>query len=156
MNAKQKNSLLAVGVLAGLASLPTTWVTIRDAQVKSGLGEIFDSAFSGMTITATCLTGSVTLLVSVPLWLVVSVSIVAGILQLMRYSQAFAIPKLAEWATAIVGVVWASVPMVIVLFSCKATPGIGWLFGVLCAAAPLVCLITPIREVTQTDGNAGD
>jgi hypothetical protein len=81
----------------------------------------------------------------------VGVSVVAGLLQLMHYTQMFAIPKFVEWAAAIVAAVWTSDPMIILLFSGKATPGVGWFLGLFCAAAPLACLIVPTCNVKPDD-----
>ena len=102
----------------------------------------------------TGLNGKLTLLVETPLWFVVGVAVVAGVLQLMRYSQMFAIPKFAEWATAIVGAAWTGIPMIMMLFSGQVTVGIGWPLGMLCAAVPLLCLIVPTRGSKQAENGA--
>jgi hypothetical protein len=151
MNAKQKNSLLAVGLIAGLLSLPTTWLTIHNAQIGGDFGKLFGSTFNGMSVPVTGLNGKLALLVEAPLWFVVGVAVVAGVLQLMRHSQTFAIPKVAEWATAVVGVVWTSIPIIVVLFSGQVSPGVGWPLGMFCAAAPLVCLIVPTHDSKQAE-----
>lgn len=107
MNAKQKNSLLAAAIVAGLLSLPMNWLTIRGAQVEGGFGMFFPG---NLTVDVTGLSGYVTFLFKTPLWFIVCVAISAGVLQLMRYTQAFAVPKFAEWAVAVVGLVWITVP----------------------------------------------
>jgi len=145
MNPKQKNTLLAAGIVSGLVSLPMTWMTIRNAemQIEGGFGNLFNSALQGMTFDVTGLNGHVTMLFKTPLWFVVVVAIAANVLQLMRSSDAFAIPKFALWIVAVAAAVWITIPIVMALFSGKATLGIGWFLGLFCAAAPLVCLFAP-------------
>jgi hypothetical protein len=146
MDVKQKNSLLAVGIVVGLLSLPTTWLTIHDATIGSPfpgeMGKQFGSITLG-TLPVSGLAGSVTFPVEAPLWFLVGLAIFAGVLQLMQHSPIFAIPKFVEWAAAIAGIVWMCVPMVVTLFSGQATLGIGCLLGLCCAAMPLVCLVVP-------------
>jgi hypothetical protein len=156
MNAKQKNSLLAAGILSGFLSLPMTWLTVHNPQMDGEAGRLFGSAFSGMSFPVTALNGNVTFLINTPLWFIVGVAIVAGAIQLMRYSQMFAIPKLAEWVTAVVGVLWINIPIIVPLFSDKATLGIGWLLGAFCAATPLVCLVAPTPDLKQAENNGED
>ena len=145
MNTKQKNTLLAAGIVSGLVSLPMTWMTIRNAemQIEGGLGDLFNSAFQGMTFDVTGLNGHVTMLFKTPLWFVVGVAIAANVIQLMKSSNAFAIPRIALWIVAVAAAVWITIPILLALSSGKATLGIGWFLGVCCAAAPLICLFVP-------------
>jgi len=149
MNPKQKNTLLAAGIVSGLVSLPMTWITIRNAemQIEGGFGNLFNSAFQGMTIDVTGLNGHVTMLFKTPLWFVIGVAIAANVLQLMRSSDAFAIPKIALWIVAVVAAIWSTIPIIMALSSGKATVGIGWFLGLCCAAAPLICLFVPDTKV---------
>ena len=152
MNPKQKNTLLAAGILSGLISLPMTWMTIRNAemQIEGGFGNLFNSAFQGMTFDVTGLNGHVTMLFKTPLWFVIGVAIAANVIQLMRSSNAFAIPRIALWIVAVVAAVWITIPIVLALSSGKATLGIGWFLGLFCAAAPLVCLFVPETTVPES------
>ncbi len=97
MNQQTKNTMLVVAILAGLLSLPTTWMTIRNAQFQGGMGEMFNTAFNNMTIDVTGLNGHVTFLVKTPIWLIVVLAIAASAMQLMQASQAFAVPQLLVW-----------------------------------------------------------
>lgn len=152
MNPKQKNTLLAAGIVSGLISLPMTWMTIRNApmQIEGGFGNLFDSAFQGMTFDVTGLNGHVTLLFKTPLWFVVAVAVGANVLQLMRSSDAFAIPRIALWIIAVVAAIWITIPIMMALSSGRATLGIGWFLGLCCAAAPLLCLVVPDTKVERT------
>lgn len=152
MNAKQKNTLLAVGIVSGLLSLPMTWMTIYNAEVQvgGGLGNAFNTAFQNMIFNVTGLNGQVTVFFTAPLWFVVGVAIAANVMQMMRSSGAFAIPKIALWVFAVVAAVWITIPMLLVLSSGKATLGIGWFLGVFCAAAPLICVSVPDTVAANT------
>src|SRR5262245_37985838 len=137
MNEKQKNTLLAAGIVSGVVSLPMTWMTIHNAEMQmgGGLGNLFNSAFPGMTFDLTALNGHVTMLVKTPLWFVVGVAIAANVMQLMRSSAMFAISRTALWIVAIVAALWITIPILLALSSGKATLGIGWLLGLFSAAA---------------------
>ena len=148
MTQPQKNTVLVFAIVAGLASLPLTWMTIRAAQFEGGVGGILNAALGGMTLDVTGLNGHVTFLVETPIWLIVAVAIGANVLQLMRHSAMFAIPAWAEWLTALVATAWVSVAVFIAWFSDQATLGVGTLLGLFCAMAPLLCLAisTPAQE----------
>jgi hypothetical protein len=152
MSPKQKNTALVAAIVSGLFSLPLTWMTLRNAQMQigGGIGDLISSTFPGFAFDVTGLNGHVTLLLKTPLWFIVCIAISASVLQLMRPSQTFAIPRLAMWGTAIVGVVWTTVPVTIVLVTGKASVGIGWLLGLFCAFVPLVCLLRPSRDANAT------
>lgn len=154
MNVKQKNSLLLAAIVSGLLSLPMTWLTIRNAQVFGELGSMF-SQFGGMSINVTALNGSVTLLVKVPIWFVVCISIAASAVQLLRGSDLFAIPKGAEWGLAILGTIWTTVPLFL-SFGGNATVAVGWLLGLFCAVVPLICLVVPTQSVASSDSPPGE
>jgi len=157
MNPKQKNTLLAAGIVSGLMSLPMTWMTIPTAEMQiEGGGDLFNSAFQGMTFDITGLNGHVTLLLKTPLWFVVGIAIALNVLQLMRSSDAFAIPKSALWIVAIGAAIWITIPMIMVLSSGEATLGIGWFLGLCCAAAPLVCLFVPDTKVQRRESNTAE
>lgn len=137
MNPKQKNTLLAAGIVSGLLSLPMTWMTIRNADIKinGGFGDLLDSAFQGMTFDVTGVNGHVTLLFKTPLWFVVAISIAANAVLLMRSSDMFAIPKRALRIVVIGATFWVTVPMINVLLTGDATLGIGALLGLCCGCA---------------------
>ncbi len=158
MNPKQKNTLLAAGIVSGLMSLPMTWMTIRNADVKinGGFGDLLDSAFQGMTFDVTGLNGHVTLLFKTPLWFIVAIAIAANALQLMRSSDVFAIPKSALRIVVIGATIWVILPIINVLLTGDATLGIGALLGLSCAAAPLVCLFVTDTKVGMKEGNPAE
>jgi len=148
MDAKQERNALVAAIIAGVLSLPTTWITIHNAQPifnfgspMNGFGGMFHSPFGGMNFDLTAFNGSVTFLIKTPLWFVVLVAISASVLQLMRRSNSFAIPPFALWSTALVGVIWTALPIGGIVLSGKASPGVGWLLGLASAVTPLVCLI---------------
>lgn len=142
MTQPQKNTALTFAIIAGLFSLPLTWMTIRGARMQGGLGDMFNSMLGEMTVNVTGLNGHLTFLVKTPIWFIVSVAIAASVLQLMQSSKTFAIPHVVEWLTAIVAVAWVFFPIVMVLFSDKATLGIGLLLGFVSAVIPAICLAT--------------
>ena len=158
MTQPQKNTALALGIVAGLLSLPLPWMTLRGATIQGGFGEMFNAPFGGMTIDVTGLNGSVTLLFKTPLWFLVGVAITANVLQLMRNSKSFAIPRFAEWLAAIIAVVWIALAILIALTSGKATLGIGSLLGFASAVIPVVCLFisSPPTPGTSSDFDDAD
>jgi hypothetical protein len=151
MNEKQKNTLLVFGILAGLLSLPMTWVTIHNPQIDAMNSDVFGSMFQGVSLPVTGINGSAECFgLSMPLWFVASIAIIAGAMQLMRHTQMFAIPRFAEWAVAVIGIAWM-IPLTCPLFSGRASLGIGWVLGVFCALMPLMCLIVPTRSTKQSE-----
>ena len=182
MDIRQKNTLLVTAILAGLMSLPLTWMTIHNARVQSEGGvnirlgfisahdhnaelkfgggmndrggmnahiEMFGAPYSAMSFDVTGLNGHVTMFFNAPLWFVICVAIGANVLQLMQHSRLFTVPTFAAWGTALIGIVWTSAPIGLTLVTGKATPGIGWLPAMYCAAAPIVCLSVLTRSVND-------
>jgi hypothetical protein len=150
---QHKNSLLALAIVAGLLSLPMTWMTIRGAQILGGFGEMFNFAFDGMTIDVTGLNGHLTFLVKTPIWFIILVAIAASVVQLMRGSKTFAIPSAVEWGIACVAVAWVGLALVIALFSGKASLGIGALLGLFAAATPFAMLCLPSAAADDRSAN---
>lgn len=146
MTQPQKNTSLALAIALGLISLPLTWMTIRGATFQGGPADVLNLAFREMieTVEITALDGYVTLLFKAPIWSIVCVSILASVLQLMRSSEVFAIPRLAEWATSFAGLAWMSLAVVCVVSSGKASLSIGCLLGLTAAVIPVVCLAVPL------------
>ena len=140
MTQQQKKTALAVAIVAGLVSLPMTWLSISGAQFDGSLGEMATAALGDITFNANAFNGRITFLVETPIWFIVAVAIAASVLQLMENSPAFSIPPLAQWLTAIVGVVWIGLAVVLPVFAENATLGIGALVGLVAAVIPLVCL----------------
>jgi hypothetical protein len=152
MKQQQKNSLLAAAIFAGLLSLPMTWMTISGAEIQGGLGELFGSAFGGMTINVTGLNGHVTLLVKTPIWFIVLVAVSASGLQLMKGTNAVSVPASLEWGAAGISVAWVSIAILIAIFSGQSTLAIGALLGLFSAGTPLATLILS----TDTKGDTPD
>jgi len=150
---QHKNSLLALAIVAGLLSLPMTWMTIRGAQIQGGFGEMFNSALGGMTFDVTGLNGHLTFLVKTPIWFIILVAIAASVVQLMRGSKTFAIPSAVEWGLACVAVAWVGFAFVVPLFSDQASFGMGALLGLFAAATPLAMLCLPTAEVEDRSAN---
>jgi uncharacterized paraquat-inducible protein A len=155
MNSKQKNTALVASTVSGLFSLPLTWMTIPNAPLQVGgvVGDFFNSVFQGLSVEVTGLNGYVTVFIKTPLWFVVCIAIGASLLQLIRHSTVFAIPRLALWGTAMVAVIWTSIPVGLILITGKASVGVGWLLGIFCALVPLVCLILPVRDANAATNN---
>lgn len=151
MKQPHKNSLLALAIVSGLLSLPTTWMTIHGAQFQGGFGnmrdpafgEMFNPVFGQMKIDVTGLNGHFTFLVETPIWFITLVAIAASIVQLMRGSKIFAIPAAVEWSIACVAVGWVGLAIITALFSGKASLGIGSILGLFSAATPLAVLFVP-------------
>jgi len=158
MTQPQKNTLRAIAIVAGLLSLPLTWMTLTGATMRGPFGNSMGSPFGGMTINVTGLNGSLTFLVKTPIWLVIGMAIAANALQLMRNTKVFAVPPVAEWGTAVVALVWVSMAILIALGSEKAGLGIGALVGLVCAAVPVVCLVikSPPDQVNDIKPDAAD
>ena len=150
MQQKQKNSMLAAAILAGLLSLPMTWMTIRDAQFQGGPGSLFNSAFGGITLDVTGFNGHVTLLFKTPIWFIILVTVSASVLQIMKASRLFAVPRVLEIGTAAAGTGWVSVALGVGLFSGRATLGVGALLGLFAAATPLVLALLPTPNSDST------
>lgn len=142
MTQQAKNSLLAAAILAGLLSLPATWMTITASQLRGPAGGLL-SVFDGLRVNVTGLNGSLTLLIAMPIWLIVGIAIGSSALQLAKDSKTFAVPPALQWGTAIVAVAWIIVPLTIGMLSKGASPGIGALLGLFAAGAPLVTLRLP-------------
>lgn len=157
MDIRQKNTLLVTAILAGLMSLPLTWMTIHNAQFQfggmNGLNQMFGNELPAMSFDVTGLNGHVTMLIKAPLWFVVCVAIGAGVLQLIQHSRMFAVPMFAARGAAVIGLVWTMVPIVPAMLTGKGTPGIGWLLAMYCAAVPVVCLAVPSHPVKDAANN---
>ncbi len=156
MTKPQKNTALVAAIVAALLSLPLAWMTIQDAQIQGDFGNMLNmfNLLGGMTINVTGLNGSVTLLFKVPIWFIVCIAIGANALQLMAGSKSFAIPKLAQWVTAIVATAWIGLAVFVALSSGKVTLGIGALLGLLSATIPVVCLFmsTAFNDTPSSTG----
>lgn len=147
MKQASKNTLLVVAIVAGLFSIPMTWMKLYNAQIQGGFGGgSFNDLFAGMSINVTGLNGHVTALVETPIWFIVMVAIGASVLQLMSQSKNFAIPPTVEWGTAILAVIWVGIAIVSAIFSNEASLGIGALLGLACAATPLAMLMCPTEQ----------
>lgn len=154
MTQPQKNTAAVFAIIAGLISLPLTWMTISGAQLNGQLvngdhGNPVSFPFPISNINVTGFNGHITLFFKTPVWLVVSIAIVSNILQLMHNTVQFAVPRFAQWLTALFGVTWICMAILVVLFSNEASLGIGSLLGLFCAAVALICLVIPTS--TQQD-----
>ncbi|HIN96036.1 MAG TPA: hypothetical protein EYN03_10370, partial [Planctomycetes bacterium] len=153
MTQPQKNTALVFAIVAGLVSLPMTWMTLQGAEIQGGLGEIFNSALGEISLVVTGLNGSITFLFKTPIWFIVVIAIAASVLQLMQDSETFSIPRPAQWATAIVALAWIGLAIVMALFSGKATLGMGALLGLFSGVVPVVCLAiaSPDEQAARSD-----
>jgi len=156
MTQPQKNTVLAFAIVAGVISLPLPWMTITEATIQGGFGNMLNSPFGRLTIDVTGLNGHVTFLFKMPIWFIVGIAIAASVLQLMHNSKMFAIPRFAEWLTSIVAVTWVAFAIIIALLSGKATLGIGSLLGLASAVIPVVCLAIPATQTQAMDSSKGD
>lgn len=143
-----KNTAAVFAILAGLISLPLTWMSISGAQlngqlVNGDLGNPFSFPFPIGNINVTGFNGHITVLFKSPIWLIVSIAIASNVLQLMQNTVQFAVPRFAQWLTALFGVLWICMAIGVTLFSDKASLGIGSLLGLFCASVALFCLVAP-------------
>ena len=153
MKPATQNGLLAAAIVAGLLSLPTVWMTIRntDIQIRPTFGGQLlspNSDFSKLIVPnvtnthfdVTGLNGHVTLVVKLPIWLVVVFAMVTCLFLLLDNSRSLSFPRGMLWSLCILSLVFTTLPLVLGLASGRASPGIGWLLGLFCAATPLVVL----------------
>ncbi|WP_417395955.1 hypothetical protein [Gimesia chilikensis] len=154
MTQPQKNTALAAAILAGLLSLPLTWMTIQNAQIQGGFGNMFNS-LGGISLNVTGLNGHVRFLFKTPIWLIVCMAMLANVLQLMAGSKSFTIPRLIQWATAMIATAWIGLTVILAISSDQATLGIGALVGAMSAAIPVVCLYLSSPE-SERQSSTGD
>lgn len=147
MTQQQKNTAALFAVIAGLTSIPLTWMTIYGGRLTAGEGSQISIPIAKLYVTG--VNGSITVLFQTPIWFIVGIAIAANMLQLMRNSRQFAVPRFAEWLAALFGVVWIGAGISLTLFSDKITLGIGSLLGLFCAGVALLCLVVPTS--TQQD-----
>ncbi len=139
MTPKQLTGLLLAGVLAGIISLPTTWVTFHPA--KGGPVSFVDwigFTLGDPTITVTGFTGHTFIPCDVPLWVIVSISIGAAALRLMQLqnSSTFALPMVK--GIAMIGAIWVTVVFLLMLVGERDSVGIGGFLALICAAISVV------------------
>lgn len=151
MTQPQKNTALLAAIVMGVLSIPMTWMTVPASQMQGGFGDVMNS-FGPMSLDITGLNGHVTFIIKTPLWFPVGMAVAASILQLMSPSDSFAIPTALERILAVFALSWISLAIVLVVFSAKATLGIGALLGLASAVISVVCLKV-IPENTATSGS---
>jgi len=153
MKPATQNGLLAAAIVAGLLSLPTTWMTIRNTNIRitpNFGGQLLtpDTDFSNLivpsvsktTFDVTGLNGHVTLLTKFPIWLIVGLAVTACLFLIADNAPAISFPRILLWCVSLVSLGLTLLPLVIALGSGRASPGIGWLLGLACAVAPVVVL----------------
>ena len=154
MTPPQRNTLLAVGIVCGLLALPTTWLTIDGGEISfegpGGNSLELDFGLPGMNLAVTGLNGFVDLPVRTPLWLIISVAIGAGVLQLLRGTGQFALPPALLWITAGFVALWVLAVLIMALSNGKASLGIGALLGLASAVIPLVSLCVATAGAKET------
>lgn len=142
MEQKQRNTLLAAGILSGVLSLPMSWLTLG---VAGRFGPM-NAAMGNMTMNITGLNGKLSLLfLSIPIWFVILLAVAANALQfdrmIDRMSDFFVIPRALVWTLAVVSQVWIVIPVLLVVASKGVRPGFGWFLGVICAGAAITSLM---------------
>ena len=153
MKPATQNGLLIAAIVAGILSLPSTWMTIRNANIRitpNFGGQLItpDADFANLIIPSvtntsfdvTGFNGHVTLLAKFPIWLIVGIAIAGCLFQIAGKFDAFAFPRMLLWLIAISALVLTVLPLVVALGSGRASPGIGWFFGLACAVTPVVVL----------------
>ena len=155
MTRPQKNTLLGCGIAAALLSIPLPWMTISQPRgsffngdgspVTDGdpLFEAMSEMAPSMTIDVTGISGHVTLLFKVPLWLVALTAAAACGVPLLANTAAFAVPRWLPWTFTIAAGVWVGTSLGLCLTSGRATPGVGLLLAVAAVAAAAVDLLLP-------------
>ncbi len=147
MKQPQKNAAALFAILAGLVSIPLTWMTVYGAQLTGGPGNLKTIPIDKLYVTG--VNGSITFLFPTPIWIIIGIAIVSNLLQLVHYSRQLVLLRLVEWLTALFGVVWIGLGICVALFSDKTTLGVGSLLGFFCAGVALLCVAVPTS--TQQD-----
>ncbi|WP_442511484.1 hypothetical protein SH528x_003165 [Novipirellula sp. SH528] len=153
MKPATQNGLLTAAIVAGLLSLPSTWMTIRNTNIRitpNFGGQLItpDTEFANLVIPSvtntsfdvTGLNGHVTFLAKFPIWLIVGIAITGCLFQIAEKFDAIAFPRILLWSIAISALALTVLPLVIALGSGRSSPGIGWFLGLACAVTPVVVL----------------
>ena len=163
MTRPQKNTLLGCGIAAALLSIPLPWMTISQPQgsffngdgspMTAGdpLFEAMSEMTPSMTVDVTGLSGYVTLLFKVPLWLVALTAAAACGVPLLANTAAFAVPRWLPWAFAVPAGVWVGASLLLGLTSGRTIPGVGVLLAAAAVASAVVNLLLPTAD---SGGNA--
>ena len=153
MSLPRRNALLSLAIVAGLLSLPTTWLKFTKTKftiTPNFGGRILnqDSDFKSMlaqkvtktSLSLTGLNGSVSLILDIPIWLIATLAIMSNILILADAHAGIDFPRAVLWAFSIAATCLATLPALIAIAVENVTPGIGWAFGLVAAIVPLSVL----------------
>ena len=127
-------TLLAISVLAGVLSLPLEWFTLTNVVVDS-------SSFSG---SVSALDGAS--LFAIPVWAIVAIAIIAGLLQLLDATRFCAIPRFVTLSFAIIALIAMSVTIIFPIAAHGVTANEGAFFGFLSAAIPTIALAIGMQK----------
>lgn len=146
-----RNTLLALGIALGLVSIPLTWFVAEAVQEDGFLRFAVDALELAVgeevnTVEVTGRDGQVDYPVTAPLWVLVCIAIAAGVLQLMRNSELFAVPHVIAWIVSIAGCAWIAGTIVTVIRENTAEVAIGAWLGLASAVIPVMCLLIPTAE----------
>jgi hypothetical protein len=116
-------------------------------KLEGELGNLVGDMLLGMKLEANALKGYVTVAFRAPLCLLVVIAVAVSVLQLMRKSGIFAIPRIAEWTPAAAATLWIGFLGISMLMPGDGSLGIGWFCGLISALIPLVCLMAPEKKL---------
>lgn len=157
MSPQRVNALLSVGIIAGLLAIAAPWLTKHHVRY-GGVGTITDG-LTGETLYepvthrfdhVTGMDGSFHLVMTFPIWLIVSFSVLACAAQLASQSAVFDFPRWAITASAVTGALLLALLAILSvassLVSGSGNPNIGWILGVTSSAISLYALGKPGRS----------
>ena len=170
MSEQNNNRVILGAVAAGLLalSLPLTWLTIHNAQIKIegtpfGSGGPFGNGgptvqmpnFPGMQLAVTGTNGSLSVGTSVPIWLLVTVAIGVTVIAVLNELQIASVPAAVLLIPlGVVGVFFGA--GLVLSLSGEATPGIGLFLAVSGLVVSGVLMITQIGgQRAEVNGDLG-
>ena len=150
MTTARKNTLLASAIIAGVISLPMTWIHAANVdaelntELPSGMAELFGGMLKGMEFDVSGTQGTIPILGGLPFWGAVAIAAIASIAQLLNGSSSFDVPSIALWLLAIVGSATISLPIVSGLFgTAEISPRLGWFVALYAGFVPVLVLALP-------------
>jgi hypothetical protein len=130
MTNERKNSLLLLGIAIAFAAFPFTWITIYIPATSIESSESFvDDSFPGIGMPVTAANGSMSFIVSVPVWGVICLAAMANAIQLLQQTSMFDMPRLPMWIFAFLAITFVAIPPLIGILMGSVAPGFGWLLG---------------------------
>ncbi len=116
--------MVALGALLLLGSLPSEWMTIRNAVLDLPGGSM--PAFGGLTVKLTGFSGSITLLgVKLPIWLIVALGILSLLLIVLNQFQVTSLPSAIALGPGAVAAAFMVTAVALGIFGKDTSLGVG-------------------------------